>query len=75
MSLKGFECSPGIVEYVLHTRDRRNHTEKYNIKTVFDFTQTLRSQVVQNKPEDLKDIGNYIYEVPCKCGKTYIGET
>ena len=44
----------------------------YHIKTVFNFCNSLRSQLTKTKPEGQKDKQNCIYEIPCECGKSYI---
>ena len=49
--------------------------QHYNIRTVFSSSNSLRSQLTKTKPEGQKDKKNCIYEIPCECGKSYIGET
>ena len=42
--------------------------QHYNIRTAFT---SLRSQLAKTKPEGQKGKKNYIYEIPCECGKSY----
>jgi hypothetical protein len=50
--------------------------QRNNIRIVFNSKETLRSKLVNFKPkkgtESAKEV---IYEIPCECGKSYIGET
>ena len=47
----------------------------YNLRTVFKSATTLRNQLTKTKPTTSKDTKNCIYNIPCECGKSYIGET
>jgi hypothetical protein len=49
---------------------------KNYIRIVFNSKETLRSKLVNFKPKKkLKSAKEIIYEIPCECGKSYIGET
>ena len=48
----------------------------FNIKTVFRSGPTLRNLLTMVKdPLPIDKQSNVVYEVPCTCGKVYIGET
>ena len=48
----------------------------FNIRTVFRSGPTLRSLLTKVKdPLPVEKQSNVVYEVPCTCGKVYIGET
>ena len=48
----------------------------FNIRTVFKSGPTLRSLLTKVKdPLPTTKQSNVVYEVPCTCGKVYIGET
>jgi predicted GIY-YIG superfamily endonuclease len=46
--------------------------KRYNIKTVFKTSHTLRDSFMRTGPVSAP---NYIYCIPCKCGRSYNGET
>ena len=56
--------------------DLRRVCRKYNIRTVFRTSSTLRRELSRTKDRDppLKTSG-VVYEIPCSCGLKYIGET
>ena len=56
--------------------DLRRVCRKYNIRTVFRTSSTLRQELSRTKDRDppLKTSG-VVYEIPCSCGLKYIGET
>ena len=48
----------------------------YDIKTVFTSDSTLRRYLFQvNPPTEFNMIKNWVYSIPCNCGKIYKGET
>jgi predicted GIY-YIG superfamily endonuclease/uncharacterized protein (UPF0335 family) len=49
--------------------------KRYNINTVFKASESLRSHLTKTKPSTLKDTKNCIYEIPCVCGSSYVGES
>ena len=50
--------------------------EDFNIRTVFKSGYTLRNLLTKAKDPLLIDKqSNIVYEVPCTCGKMYIGQT
>ena len=56
--------------------DLRRICRKYSIRTVFRTPSTFRQELSRIKGRDpaLKTFG-VVYEIPCSCGKKYIGET
>ena len=48
---------------------------KYNIRVVFNSKETIKSKLVNFKPKSKKSPKEIIYNIPCECGKSYIGET
>jgi len=58
------------------SEDVRRICQRYNLRTVFKSAATLRGQLMQVKDRDpLERRSNVIYQVPCSCGRVYIGET
>ena len=54
----------------------RRVAKTFNIKTAFTSKQTLRSLLCKTKPgQGQNDKKNCIYQIPCECGDSYIGET
>jgi predicted GIY-YIG superfamily endonuclease len=50
--------------------------ERYNIRTVFQTKHTLRSMLVKTTPKrELQRMTHCVYNIPCECGRNYIGET
>ena len=58
------------------SEDVRRVCRKFDIRTVFTPVSTLRQQLTRVKDVDppLRKAG-VVYNVPCSCGKEYIGET
>ena len=49
---------------------------RYNIRTVFRSTTTLRKSLTHVRPPTPKEqTKNCIYDIPCSCGRSYKGET
>jgi hypothetical protein len=49
---------------------------RYNIRTIFKTKHTLRSSLIQTRPErDLQQTAHCVNSIPCECGRSYIGET
>jgi hypothetical protein len=47
-----------------------------NIRTIFQTKYTLRSTVMRTRPmSDPQLTAQCIYNIPCECGRSYIGET
>ena len=60
--------------YVAGISERiRKVCRDFNIRTVFKSGPTLRSLLTDPLPTTKQS--NVVYEVPCTCGKVYIGET
>jgi hypothetical protein len=48
----------------------------YNIRTIIKTKHTHRSSLMKTRPErDLLQTAQCIYNIPCECGISYIGET
>ena len=69
--------STAFIPYVAGISERiRKVCRDYNIRTVFKSGPTLRSLLTKVKdPLPITKQSNVVYEVPCTCGKVYIGET
>jgi predicted GIY-YIG superfamily endonuclease len=49
---------------------------RYNIRAIFKTKHTLRSSLMQSRPErDRQQTAQCIYSIPCECGRSYNGET
>jgi hypothetical protein len=60
----------GVSEKFKHVGNR------YNIRTFFKTKHTLRSSLMKTRPErDLQQTAQCINNIPCECGRSYIGET
>ena len=58
------------------SEDVRWVCRRYNIRTVFRLTSTLRRQLMRVKDQDpLEKKLGVVYQIPCSCGHVYIGET
>ena len=66
-----------FLPYVAGVSERiRKVCQDFNIRTVFRSGPTLRSLLIRAKdPLPIDKQSNVVYEVPCTCGKVYIGET
>ena len=54
----------------------RKACEKYNFKVVFKSGLTLRSLLTKVKnPLPKEKLAGVVYQIPCQCGKVYVGET
>ena len=54
----------------------RKACEKYNLKVVFKSGPTLRSLLTRVKdPLPKEKLAGVVYQIPCQCGKVYVGET
>jgi hypothetical protein len=61
---------PGLSEKI----KRIGH--RYDVRTSFRTTNTLRSILTQTKPKNTEEsTKNCVYSIPCSCGDSYIGET
>lgn len=69
--------STAFIPYVAGVSERiRKVCRDYNIRTVFRSGPTLRNLLTKVKdPLPVTKQSNVVYEVPCTCGKVYIGET
>ncbi|KAJ8917945.1 hypothetical protein NQ315_002640 [Exocentrus adspersus] len=62
-------CIRGLSEKI------RRIGNAYNVTTAFRTQDTLRANLTRVKPKnENQDTNNCIYEIPCECGKSYIGE-
>ena len=66
-----------FLPYVAGVSERiRKVCRDFNIRTVFKSGPTLRNLLTKVKdPLPIDKQSNVVYEVPCTCGKVYIGET
>ena len=67
-----------IISYAPNISEKlRRIGNTYGIRTAFrSCTTTLRSILTKTKPPNqTQDSKNCIYNIPCECGKRYIGET
>ena len=66
-----------MLPYVAGISERiRRVCRSYNIRVVFRSGPTLQSMLTKVKdPLPVEKQANVVYEVPCSCGKVYIGET
>ena len=58
------------------SEDIRRVCSRYNLRVVFKSGQTLRTMLTRVKdrlPEEKRS--KVVYQIPCDCGKVYIGET
>ena len=60
----------GISEWI------RKACEKYNLKVVFKSGPTLHSLLTKVKdPLPKEKLAGVVYQIPCQCGRVYVGET
>ena len=66
-----------MLPYVAGVSERiRKACRNYNIRVVFRSGPTFRSMLTKVKdPLPIEKQANVVYEIPCTCGKVYIGET
>jgi hypothetical protein len=49
---------------------------RYNIQMIFETEHTLRRSLIKTRPErGPQQTAQCAYNIPCKCGRKYIGET
>jgi hypothetical protein len=49
---------------------------RYNIRTIFKTKYTLRNTLMRTRPmSDPQLTAHCIYNIPCKCGRSYVGKT
>ena len=66
-----------VIPYVSGVSERiRKACEKYNFNIVFKSGPTLRSLLTKVKdPLSKEKLAGVVYQIPCQCGKVYVGET
>ena len=66
-----------VIPYVSDVSEQiRKACEKYNLKVVFKSGPTLHSLLTKVKdPLPKEKLANVVYQIPCQCGKMYVGET
>jgi hypothetical protein len=66
-----------ILPYVPRLGEKiKNIASKFDIRVVFSSKDTLRSNLVNFRPNKVKGTQKeVIYKIPCECGRSYIGET
>jgi hypothetical protein len=56
--------------------DLRWVCRRHNVRTIFKSLPTLRHQLCRIKDKDpIERSAGVVYEIPCACGQTYVGET
>jgi hypothetical protein len=49
---------------------------RYNIRTIFKTKHTLKNTLMRTRPmSDPQLTAHCIYNIPCKCGRSYVGKT
>jgi hypothetical protein len=73
------EKHPGsmYIPYVKGVSERfKRIGNRYNIRTIFKIKHILRSSLMKTRLErDPLQTAQSIYNIPCECGRSYIGET
>ena len=66
-----------VILYVSGVSERiRKAREKYNFNVIFKSGPTLRSPLTKVKdPLSKEKLADVVYQIPCQCGKMYVGET
>ena len=66
-----------VIPYVRGlSEDIRRVCRQFGIRTVFKSAPTLREKLTRVKDKlPMGKLSNVVYQVPCTCGKIYIGET
>ena len=66
-----------VIPYVSGVSERiRKACEKFNLRVVFKSGPTLRSLLTKVKdPLPKEKLAGVVYQIPCQCGKVYVGET
>ena len=66
-----------VIPYVSGVSERiRKACERFNLKVVFKSGPTLRSLLTRVKdPLPKEKLAGVVYQIPCQCGKVYVGET
>ena len=66
-----------VIPYVSGVSERiRKACEKFNLRVVFKSGPTLRSLFTKVKdPLPKEKLAGVVYQIPCQCGKVYVGET
>ncbi|KAJ8911898.1 hypothetical protein NQ315_012312 [Exocentrus adspersus] len=66
-----------VIPYIRGLSEKiRRIGNAYNVRTAFRTQDTLRANLTRIKlRNENQDPNNCIYEIPCECGKSYIGET
>src|SRR5579872_481203 len=64
------------IPYMKGTSEKiRRIANQYKIKTVFKSDKTLRRVITKTRPESSSQGKECVYQIPCECGESYIGET
>jgi hypothetical protein len=65
-----------VIPYVKGISDKfKQIGNHYNIRTIFKTKHTLRNTLMRTRPSDPQLTACCIYNIPCKCGRSYVGET
>jgi hypothetical protein len=66
-----------VIPYVKGISDKfKRIGNSYNIRTIFKNKYTLRNTLIGTRPmSDTQLRAQCIYNIPCECGRSYVGET
>ncbi|XP_045477895.1 uncharacterized protein LOC123683043 [Harmonia axyridis] len=66
-----------VIPYVRGLSEKlRRIGNRYGVRTAFQTKNTVRANLTKVKPDNENQrTKNCIYEIPCECGRSYIGET
>jgi hypothetical protein len=66
-----------VIPYVKGISDKFKWIgNRYNIRTIFKTKHTLRNTLMRTRPmSDPQLTAHCIYNIPCECGRSYVGET
>ncbi|XP_045477888.1 uncharacterized protein LOC123683035 [Harmonia axyridis] len=66
-----------VIPYVKGLSEKlRRIGNRYGVRTAFQTKNTVRANLTKVKPDNENQrTKNCIYEIPCECGRSYIGET
>jgi hypothetical protein len=59
----------GVSEHFKHIANR------YNIRTVFKMRHSLKNSLTMGPIRAPQETVNSVFNIPCKCGRSYTGET
>ena len=71
------ETITSVIPYVKGLSEKiRRIGNRYKVRTTFKTKDTVRGKLTKVKPDNENQrTKDCVYEIPCECGRTYIGET